>query len=169
MDLKWIVNILSVRHNICDLSYKSADVKLVVKLHDNTFETIREKETNWKRSNTETQWQWMREDTCNRGDGGGDIPPKNCKVGPIRKYSICQSTTRNLFHVHYSVLWFSWDTSLKKREYVPMPRFSEYFKLSETWKWWFSFLHQSLLHGRTCSPFYDPLGEFFPLVYLYDQ
>ena len=40
MDLKWIVNILLVWHNICDPSYESADVKLVVKLHDNIFETI---------------------------------------------------------------------------------------------------------------------------------
>ena len=33
----------TVRHNICDPFYKSADDKLVVKLHDNIFETISEK------------------------------------------------------------------------------------------------------------------------------
>ena len=33
---------------------------------------------------------------------------------------------------------------LKKREYVSMPRFSEYFKLSEKWRCWFPFFTSAI-------------------------
>ena len=83
----------------------------------------------------------------------------------IKYYKIhAQATTRIALSCAVFNVMIQLGHFLKKREYVHMPRFSEYFKLSEKWRCWFPFLTSAIIAWENIFAFLCPLGAFFPLV-----
>ena len=54
---------------------------------------------------------------------------------------------------------------LRKRKHVCMPRFSEYFKLSEKWRCWFPFFTSAIIALENIFAFLCSVISIFPLVY----
>ena len=74
--------------------------------------------------------------------GGGRSSPKNWKV----LENICaRATTRIAVSCAVISVMIQLGHFLKKREYIHMPRFSEYLKLSEKWRCWFPFFTSAII------------------------